>query len=984
MLGRPAVDGRGSSQQQKLFLAFAVILLPWLQLTNAQQQRQPVQQAAHSIISPHAAPADVAVEVDGSLDNRERTRQDASAVANAAQKGPDHWDSTPISASKRPSTIDTPSSGDRKRSVRLEQQIYQRQAGPGSGDPKRSVRQEQQIYQHQQKAESGSRKNLTPDINNPNHKLIPDDASAAATLAPDNSVRAPSPLRQQQPRSAPATGLTSPQYARSLEDWEVEDFVLLATVDGDLYANDRNTGKQLWHLEVDQPMVETIHYRGNSSALDEDYSAVDHYIWAIEPNRDGGVFVWIPEPNARPRSTGFTMKELVEVLSPFAGHDPEPAVVYVGDKRTTMVTLDAATGRVIKWFGTGGSHVNEAESCLRPNALYDTSTEECSTMGTITLGRTEYTVGIERRDGKPIATLKYAEWTPNNRDKDLFHQYHVSKDNQYISSQHDGSVYAFDYTRSESNTVPGRIFSQKFSAPVARVFDVCRSWNTKLESNPDLVLLSQPTMPIGDNRISNTIFLNRTKAGGWYALSSRAYPLINVAPLAQVSLPGSWEGTASWDTMTEAKLSKLVGSHLLGSHRKVRQFPTLPDGSASRAEEDPDNQSTSQHVPIDQVEEPTIVDKVKSIPQSAANSVYDFISNPVLIIFLVGLLVYNRKNFTRAYQLYLNGSGPKQAFSYLLPGTTPDDKVMNPDDDSSDSSAKLLAKGRGAEDSSSEGRPLGVGKMMQSRDTLSNDAARSDNEGTTDNDGTPKRNEPSPPPDTRQLNLGEGADDNIIPASPAPEGKKKKGHRGRRGGVKHRKGRPRDSSQSRDDEQANATVEEAVSNAKKLGDRPIWEPDVLTVANDMQAVSGPIVRMGNIEVNLEEQLGTGSNGTLVFAGKFDGREVAVKRMLIQFYDIASQETRLLRESDDHPNGQFKLKLFFYFCRPPLVTNKLPSYPVLLPTNPGRISFYCFGTLCCLISRDCGTATCVQRAGQCRKTGLAGCSIPDYQWYQPLA
>jgi serine/threonine-protein kinase/endoribonuclease IRE1 len=40
---------------------------------------------------------------------------------------------------------------------------------------------------------------------------------------------------------------------------------------------------------------------------------------------------------------------------------------------------------------------------------------------------------------------------------------------------------------------------------------------------------------------------------------------------------------------------------------------------------------------------------------------------------------------------------------------------------------------------------------------------------------------------------------------------------------------------------------------------------------------------------------------MVFEGEFDGRKVAVKRMLIQFFDIASQETKLLKESDDHPN-----------------------------------------------------------------------------------
>ncbi|KAI8584377.1 hypothetical protein K450DRAFT_219550 [Umbelopsis ramanniana AG] len=48
-------------------------------------------------------------------------------------------------------------------------------------------------------------------------------------------------------------------------------------------------------------------------------------------------------------------------------------------------------------------------------------------------------------------------------------------------------------------------------------------------------------------------------------------------------------------------------------------------------------------------------------------------------------------------------------------------------------------------------------------------------------------------------------------------------------------------------------------------------------------------------------LGYGSHGTIVYKGTFDGRDVAVKRLLVDFYDIASQEVRLLQESDDHPN-----------------------------------------------------------------------------------
>ncbi|KAG0257043.1 bifunctional endoribonuclease/protein kinase ire1 [Actinomortierella ambigua] len=51
----------------------------------------------------------------------------------------------------------------------------------------------------------------------------------------------------------------------------------------------------------------------------------------------------------------------------------------------------------------------------------------------------------------------------------------------------------------------------------------------------------------------------------------------------------------------------------------------------------------------------------------------------------------------------------------------------------------------------------------------------------------------------------------------------------------------------------------------------------------------------------ESVLGYGSHGTVVYKGGYEGRQVAVKRMLIDFYDVAYQEVKLLQESDDHPN-----------------------------------------------------------------------------------
>ncbi|KAK9471191.1 uncharacterized protein V1510DRAFT_215417 [Dipodascopsis tothii] len=55
-------------------------------------------------------------------------------------------------------------------------------------------------------------------------------------------------------------------------------------------------------------------------------------------------------------------------------------------------------------------------------------------------------------------------------------------------------------------------------------------------------------------------------------------------------------------------------------------------------------------------------------------------------------------------------------------------------------------------------------------------------------------------------------------------------------------------------------------------------------------------------------LGYGSHGTVVYKGLFENREVAVKRMLVDFYDVASHEVSLLQVSDDHPN------VIRYYCK----------------------------------------------------------------------
>ncbi|CAH0036240.1 unnamed protein product [Clonostachys rhizophaga] len=854
MIRRRRPRGQGSPPQ-KLLLAVAFLLVPWLQLADAQAREQP-----RAAIRPHHD------DVSGS---RRSLHDDSAIQALAVTK-----------LSDVDPALKTAALGSERPSFDKVDQLH------AAHLHRRDTRSKRLDKSRQHSAHSDRNSKQQPNIH------IPSDASALATLAPDQSVRAPHPSRHQKPSSAAASGLVSPHVARSLEDWEVEDFVLLATVDGDLYASDRKTLKERWHLEVDQPMVETKHHRSNSSILDEDFSAIDHYIWAVEPTRDGGLFVWVPDSDAGLIRTGFTMKRLVEELAPFA--DDRTSVVYTGDKKTTLITLDAATGKVLKWFGSGGSHVNEAESCLRPNTLYNMDMDECSSTGTITLGRTEYTVGIQRRDGKALATIKYSEWGPNNFDHDLLTQYHSSLDSRYFTSRHDGKVYAFDPTRNELPSI-----NEKFATPVARVFDVCRPWDAPTDSNPELVVLPQPPMPSRDEDIarirSQSIFLNRTSTGSWYAMSGRSYPLIIDAPMAPVSNPDWLDNYPPLDTLDHKSVSKaLVGTHVLEASQKGSwRRPSLPSGESGHEYLDGEHNESENESPyqieVSDSDDASLLNKVKSLPQHAATSLIDFVKNPTLIIIFIALLIYNENKIRRSYhQMKENGfSVPFDWFGKETDQSLSPDKYGESDLLSNANIACDEPQIIGAENQTTT--PEAIPKIREPiADQSSNDSDRTTPEQARLRDNAADQGLEVPNAD------GEAA---------SPGGKKKKAHRGRRGGVKHRKKPQREGSQSRDDEPGPKTVDDAVTSAKKLGEeRQKLEPDVMTVApSDMQGIGNPVIRMGNIEVNTEDQLGTGSNGTLVFAGKFDGRDVAVKRMLIHFYDIAVQETKLLRESDDHPN-----------------------------------------------------------------------------------
>ncbi|KAN0122891.1 hypothetical protein V8E51_001217 [Hyaloscypha variabilis] len=690
------------------------------------------------------------------------------------------------------------------------------------------------------------------------NQLPKNDASAIATLAP-----APSAVAAPSSRQPGVSGLSSPQIARSLEDWEVEDFVLLATVDGKLHARDRKTGKEKWSLEYHKPMVETNQTRSRSTRTDEDYDpvSIDDYLWIVEPSRDGSIYIYKPGgSNPGLVNTGLTMKRLVED-SAYMSQDPP--ISYVGGKTTNIITVDAHNGKILSFFGQEGAFLND-EKCVVSSGPVD-SKEECPKTSTLTIGRTEYWVRISGIDGHHIATLTFSEWTPNNYDTDLQRQYHQTLDGKYIYTSHDGGVFGFDHNRNSPDE-PGRLFNHKFTSPVVRVFDVAKPWNGGRES--ELVVLPQPSPPSNVDEVTashrvNSIFLNHTENGSWYALSGKTYPLAvqGIRP-AQCNQNGWLQHRPQWDLMNGQQLHEaLVGLHSIDNGRSE---PLLSISAPAD-----DNQTVDPIIDNSPslLGEQSFFQGIRGWPAIAAKYGKDTAQNPIAILMLCAIIWAYQKQFKnwvhRTGEKYMKLSSSRAESKDLsededVPATAEVDEVKIPSLDGADETPEKAEK---------------AGTTPSVEQSLVPSKAKSE---------TPE--DESPPP--------EGGE------------KKKKAHRGRRGGVKHKKGRAASTDGGSQDGSApkpQPTIDDAVKDAQNMGPQTNLEPDIITIGSDPQEVSGPIIRIASLEVNTEKLIGTGSNGTMVFEGKFDGREVAVKRMLIQFFDIASQETKLLRESDDHPN-----------------------------------------------------------------------------------
>lgn len=691
-----------------------------------------------------------------------------------------------------------------------------------------------------------------------------------------SSAPAISAVGAQYGRDAADSGVLSPG-ARSIEDWTIEDFMLLATVDGHIHARNRYNGMEIWELDVGKPMLETIYNTKNDSDPTDGWRSKP-FIWIVEPKEDGALYILMPGPRPVLQSLGLTVKQLTDDLNPYASDDPP--VVYTAKKESIMLVVDASTGRVTKSFSTDGyMSPGEPESCHTKTPEYFTGSQQHECKGFFNLGQTEYTVSIhDKNTGNHICTIKYAEWTSNNRDRDLQTQYRQTKDEMYLVSRYNGDVIAYDKTR--KNFAKNYVFQQKLGVPVTRVFDVARKGDDN-DPDPALVLLPQPpSLDMSQDEATN-VWLNTTDAGSWYALSEANYPAVtDGAPRASCYTYGNHLGGGDPYILPERR--GLVGVHRLNYQQEPAHTWSAiaaPTGNDEKPVLD-EKPSVPPGIPRPIPTTHLTLDAPKPPPVQNRSSWASVLTISLTSLIGLALVLWTiQRQQGHSFKKWVSKFNTKLTKSRQLEAPVP--SSFEPSHPAVTVTASEAPKAEpAAEPLVAERHQVVVEEVKQEPPQVDTETPPEPEKKKVTFASLPEDEEEedlslsrtttidvSPSAEVGAGNAfeaeganqtagtDEGSPEQAAPSTP----KKKKTHRGKRGGQKGRNRRLKDGDE----------IDQIVDAAKHLNEPLAMHPDELSnVGDDVQDVSN-IKRIGKLTIDFDRLLGNGSGGTFVFEGKWN-------------------------------------------------------------------------------------------------------------------
>ena len=685
---------------------------------------------------------------------------------------------------------------------------------------------------------------------------------------------------------------------RSINDWSLTDVSLVSDVDGNLHAIERNSGSLLWSLPIEDPLVKVSSYL----SLEEQRRQQVDVLWLVEPFGEGYLYYFTFTHGLIKVPT--SIRDLV-LGSPFclSGDDK----IYTGSRKTSLYAVNVHTGRILSTFGG-------EENC--PNPFLYSTISNFNHEDIILLGKTTYELTIHSKENSSaVWNVTYSQWGPNNLDADLALQNQQSMDKLYINPFYEKSLLAIN------KDLGTPVWLSKLPLQGVNVFDVFSLSGPKksfLALPHPLAHLNELQRQVSEGSPARDLcFVGRaSNKDEWFVMSFEKYPsLVRSAPLSNYEVALSkMKKENYYSALKDARLDSTgdIESLISGTH-KVSYLPALRKfGLSSRVKSISKSNGNDGIISSGEASVPEIIEGLR-LPSSDVLSKTSNLENSDLILYdplmakkeivatpqgssklswyssmlnfkkflldavifcpLVALFLLVRKkekivraktglfsflglsslpfNFLKEKKIGISG-GFRQKEWYQNATSSEQDDLQYPIADDSQMQNTHVEDGMSSIHDKVESNDIYISESGKVNDFLKN----------------------------TNVNPTDGVNGDLAT--------KKKRKRGSRGGK--RSGRGKRTNQTH-------------TNSEEL--EVIGETDDALKENTLSMSSGSD-SWRKVEVDLklaitDTVLGYGSHGTVVYKGFFEGRPVAVKRLLLDFYEIANHEVRLLQESDDHPN-----------------------------------------------------------------------------------
>lgn len=759
----------------------------------------------------------------------------------------------------------------------------------------------------------------------------------------------------------------------NLFETDLSNIVLLSDIDGGLHAIDRYTGERFWSIFDEEceyhshndtrvcPGLVDVQESKINDDDSEDYHFSETLI--IEPYGEGSLYFFNLFTGLH--KIPATIKQLVDqspiqlktqVAVDSKGTLLEDEKIYTGHKKSVIYSIDALTGEVLAVYGDNAekSRINFQRLTNTKNTADVKSSTSSSTVATaphpsddcnsnktnsngktgrnvkpLTIGRTTYTLEIHSPLQNTKFNISYTTWQHNSLDNALIPKYGWPTDNSLVIpvTRDDGLVAGLDLgenlddgrnDQQRIKWITGGMNSMK-SGEIVNVFDIFEEESNHLHQGESFIL-PHPFMAhdYGKrvheyNTLPNSVYLSKTKAGSWFALSRYNYPaLVDAAP-ASIYQTKNYGDKSSFFNSKDMKGVHFIADELSNKYYEDRNKYEYQKKLHTKHHSVKKLNRNSKHLPVLYTNNQYMLDKYKQNQYGheediSVDSYFPYMEDLDRVNYFDGHPDVFHGPPPRMFPDVWNRFGPpRKPFLRLKPMTFTEEVtrgflhmiewsifkifetvlfvvlivliVFFVTKIKLGTNFKVLVEKSGFRFSFEQEnlRLIESTTAVLATDTNMNDINNVSSIGNeSDND------------EVDTLHEFELKKPQYIDASVGSQKKKRK--RGKRSGTKSKIKQKDVASQT----EVFSTIhdhsydEEHTENVNTSGQ---------TIVSSLESADK---KLFNITLS-NKILGYGSAGTVVYQGSFQNRSVAVKRLLLEFYDIASQEIKLLTMSDDHPN-----------------------------------------------------------------------------------